>query len=150
MQRVVLANDVLLPEVVRLLEEGERVKLRVKGDSMLPFIVGDRDSVVLCKTELLRKGDIALAHLADGRYVLHRILAVAGKRVTLMGDGNLYGTEECGVWEIAGIAVKIVRNGKYIACSSAVERRKAALWRILKPFRRYVLGIYRGIEKLKD
>ena len=150
MQRVVLANDVLLPEVVRLLDEGERVKLRVKGDSMLPFIVGGRDSVVLGKTELLHKGDIALAHLADGRYVLHRILAIADERVTLMGDGNLYGTEECHRRDIAGVAVKILRNGKYIDCTSPDECSKATLWRVLKPFRRYLLGIYRQIEKLKE
>lgn len=150
MQRVVLANDVLLPEVIRLLGEGENVKLRVKGHSMLPFIVGGRDSVILSKTELLHKGDIALAHLADGRYVLHRILAIAGERVTLMGDGNLYDTEECRRQDIAGIAVKILRNGIYIDCTSPGECRKATLWEVLKPLRRYLLGIYRRIEKLKD
>ena len=146
MQRVVLPNGVLLPEVERLLGEGESVMLRVKGNSMLPFIVGDRDSVVLGKTERLNKGDIALAHLADGRYVLHRILAIADERVTLMGDGNLYGTEECRRQDIGGIAVKILRNGKYIDPTSPCEQRKATLWRIVKPIRRYLLAIYKRIK----
>ena len=146
MQRIVLANDVLLPEVIRLLDEGESVGLRVKGYSMLPFIVGERDSVVLGKVEALKVGDIVLAHLADGRYVLHRILSLADERVTLMGDGNLYGTEECRKQDIAGIAVKILRNGKYIDPASPGERCKAKLWKILKPCRRYLLGIYRRIR----
>lgn len=145
MQRVILANDALFYEVTRLLGEGESVTLGVKGDSMLPFIVGGRDSVVLYKTEVLNKGDIVLAYLADGRYVLHRIITMDGEYVRLMGDGNLYDTEECQKQDIAGIVTEILRNGKYVDCTSPAERCKAKLWILLKPIRRYVLAIYRQI-----
>ena len=147
MPRVVLPNQVLLAEVTRLLAQGESVTLRAKGNSMLPFIVGERDSVVLGKAEALKLGDIALAHLMDGRYVLHRIVSIDGQRVTLMGDGNLYGTEQCNLQQIEAVAVKIVRNGKYIDCVAPAEQRKAKLWRLLKPARRYLLAIYRQIKQ---
>ena len=145
-QRIVLANDVLLPEVIRLLNEGENIMLRAKGNSMLPFIVGDRDSVMLCRSENLNIGDIALAHLSDGRYVLHRILSFEGDRVRLMGDGNIYGTEECPKNDIAGIAIKILRNGKPVDCTSVAEQFNVKLWGVLKPFRRYLLAIYKRMK----
>lgn len=113
---------------------------------MLPFIVDDRDSVTLCKAGTVNKGDIALAQLADGRYVLHRVIDIEGERVKLMGDGNLGGTEECPKRDIAGIAVRILRNGRYVDCASETERRKAKLWGLLKPIRRYLLAIYKQIK----
>lgn len=44
MTSINVPNSVLLPEVERLLREGRRVTLRTRGHSMLPFIVGCRDS----------------------------------------------------------------------------------------------------------
>jgi len=61
MQRITVPNKVLLLEVTRLLDEGQIVILRVKGNSMLPFIIGDRDSVVLQKARLLQPGDIVFS-----------------------------------------------------------------------------------------
>ncbi|MGN0188727.1 MAG: hypothetical protein ACI395_04355 [Candidatus Cryptobacteroides sp.] len=40
-------NDELIPQIGLLLGEGMEVTMSVKGYSMLPFIVGGRDSVVL-------------------------------------------------------------------------------------------------------
>ena len=40
-------NDEFFGEVIALLREGKNVTIPVKGESMLPFIVGGVDSVVL-------------------------------------------------------------------------------------------------------
>ena len=60
-----LANEILFPEVAALLEEGHTVTLKAKGTSMMPFIVGGRDSVVLQKADRVAVGDIVLARLDD-------------------------------------------------------------------------------------
>lgn len=146
MQRIVLPNEVLLPEVTRLLQEGETVTLKVKGDSMLPFITGERDSVVLCKVHTPQKGDIVLARTDNGPYVLHRIIAVSGNRLTLMGDGNLCGTEQCTLDAVAGRAIRIIRKGKTTDCTLRRERRKAEVWKALLPIRRYLLALYKRIK----
>lgn len=143
MKKVVLTNEVLLPEVVRLLKEDELVTLRVKGNSMVPFIVGERDSVVLGRVERLKLGDIVLAQLADGRFVIHRIIAITLDRIVLMGDGNRYATENCIRKNISGIVMRIIRNGKVIECDSLSERCKVKLWNYLKPVRRYLLAVYK-------
>ena len=95
MGKITLPNDVLLDEVARLVDEGEAVTLMTKGASMLPFIVGGRDSVLLVRPEELFPGMIVLAYVQGGRYVLHRILSVDGTKVVLMGDGNIKGVEVC-------------------------------------------------------
>ena len=139
--KVQLDNNVLLPEVCSLLEEGREVILTPKGNSMLPVIHGDKDSVKLHRETTLEVGDIVLAKLYN-RYVLHRIINIDGDDVTLMGDGNISGTERCRRDDIAGTVTGIIRpSGKEI------KPGKARLWRALKPFRRYILAIYRRISK---
>ncbi|MEG1866538.1 MAG: S24/S26 family peptidase [Bacteroides sp.] len=143
MQRITVPNELLLPEVERMLVSGTSVTLRVKGNSMQPFIEGDRDSVVLVPPARLQKGDIVLARLAGCRYVIHRIIRLQGEEVTLRGDGNLLRGEHCLAADISGKVTKIVRNGKYIEADSAAENRKAALWETALPVRRYLLAVYR-------
>lgn len=140
-----LANEILFPEVAALLDEGHTVTLRAKGNSMMPFIVGGRDSVVLEKADLLRTGDIVLARLHDGSYVLHRVTAIGGDEVQLMGDGSICCRETCRRGDLLGKVRQIIRNGRTVDCASACERRKARLWSMLLPVRRYVLWIFRKV-----
>lgn len=139
-------NGILLPEVEKLLNEGIVLTLKVKGNSMLPFIVGDRDSVVLAKAGLPQEGDMVLARLAYGQYVIHRIVHLQGDEVTLMGDGNLQGTEHCRVSDICGKVIRLHRNGRYVEVDAPFERYKAVLWQRLRPVRRYLLAAYRRMN----
>ncbi len=138
MDKLVLPNEVLLEEAGRLLDEGREVTFTPLGNSMLPFIRGGKDSVTLRKEASVQVGDMVLARL-PGRYVLHRLVALDGDRATLMGDGNLQGTESCTRADIMGTVTAIHRGNR------SVKPGKGRLWRILKPFRRYILGIYRRL-----
>ena len=137
--RRILPNEVLLGEVAAVLRDGREAVIAPAGDSMLPFIRGGRDRVVLRRRESAAPGDIVLARIG-GRYVLHRVLACAGGRLTLMGDGNLRGTECCDASDVLGTAVEIIR-----ADGSRRVPGKARLWRILRPLRRILLAIYKRI-----
>ena len=121
-----------------MLDEGRTVRFTPLGSSMLPFIRGGRDSVVLCKKDSVEIGDIVLARL-QGRYVLHRVVGLDGEKVTLMGDGNIAGTEECTLKDVMGTVTEIGRGKK------TVKPGKGRLWGALKPIRRYILAIYRRI-----
>lgn len=138
MDKRVLPNEVLLEEAGKLLDEGRDVTFTPLGSSMLPFIHGGKDSVTLRKMPSAQVGDIVLVRL-PGRYVLHRIIALEGEKVTLMGDGNLVGTENCTTADIMG-TVTAIQKGK-----RSVTPGKGRFWRTLKPFRRYILAIYRRL-----
>lgn len=139
-ESISVPNGLLLSEVGRLLAEGHEVILATKGNSMLPFIVGERDSVLLLKTPEPKVRDIALAEVSPGNFVLHRIVSIDGDKVTLMGDGNLRGCEKCRKQDILGVVQAIIKpSGKQIAPPSG------KIWLCLKPLRRYILGIYRRL-----
>lgn len=138
---MIVPNEILLEEVARLLDEGREVELLAKGSSMLPYIIGDRDSVVLTKDGCgqVRPGDIVLARRSAGVYVLHRIVEVNGTSVVLRGDGNVSGKEIVRRQDIIGRAVKVVHpSGKWYVPG------EARFWRNTGPlFRRVVLAVYR-------
>ena len=140
MNRIVVPNDILLGEASRMLSEGRDVIIMTKGSSMLPFIRGERDSVLLRRKKSVEVGDIVLVRLSDGRYVLHRVFEVSGERVVLMGDGNIQGKELCTSGDVVGTVIEIIRDG-----SRHVTPGKGRIWRLLLPVRRYLLYIYRHV-----
>ncbi len=140
-----VAYQCLLPEVEKLLAEGLCVTLQVKGNSMLPFIRGGRDSVTLVPALHLRRGDIVLARTEGGRYVLHRIVKLSGGHIELMGDGNCRGTEQCSLHDVCGKVVEIVTPRRRIGTDNGYMRAAVAVWQLLCPARRWLLAVYRRI-----
>lgn len=132
----------MLGEVERMLRAGQGVTLRAKGNSMLPFIRGDRDSVELQPADEVSDGDVVLACLSGAAYVLHRVIAIDGDNVTLMGDGNVSGTELCLKKDVSGVVTRIICDGKIVDCHSRGYRVKVRIWRWLLPLRRYMLYLY--------
>jgi hypothetical protein len=147
-----VSDEVIMSEAIRLVGEGVSVTFPVKGRSMLPFIVGGRDSVILEKPTEIRKGDVVLAYVEsenreDRRYVVHRIISLDGDRVTLMGDGNLALHEYCNRGDIsAKVSLVVMPNGKKRSLDSFLFRFFAKVWFALLPFRRYLLWIYNKVN----
>ena len=139
MDKKTVPNDILIPEIGKLLDEGREVEMRPKGNSMLPFIRPEKDSVVLHKKNGVEVGDIVLAKTGVN-YVMHRIIKVEGSALTLMGDGNIAGTERCTKDDILGTVIKIIRPG-----GKTVIPSKGKLWKALRPVRRYLLAFYRRV-----
>ena len=147
-----VSDEVIMSEAIRLVDEGVSVTFPVKGRSMLPFIVGGRDSVILEKPTEIRKGDVVLAYVEsdnreDRRYVVHRIISLDGDRVTLMGDGNLALHEYCNRGDVcAKVSLVVKPNGKKRSLDSFLFRFFAKVWFALLPFRRYLLWIYNKVN----
>lgn len=141
-----MANALLLPEVVRMIDEGHTVTLPLKGYSMRPFLEDGRDKAILKAVSAPDIGDAVLAEIAPGRYVLHRIVSMDGGRITLRGDGNL-ATERCQPEDIKAKAIGFYRKDRQQP--DYTDGRKwriySWLWTRLYPIRRYLLFIYRHI-----
>ncbi len=118
-----------------LLLGGESVKIRVRGQSMLPFF--QSGSTILLRPireEDFKVGNVVLAEAGKKKFVVHRIYRIDRNQVTLLGDGNLIGTET------------MPRNKVYgIVDCSWLHLQLAALWRILRPLRRYPLAVLKRI-----
>lgn len=148
MRTLTLPNDILIPQIRRVIDEGHTATFRVRGVSMRPFLEDCRDKVLL---EPLRreprKGDVVLAEVSPKRYVLHRIVRVDGTHVTMRGDGNVCGTEEFESDAIIGIVTAFYRKGRERAdlVTGAKWRIYSRVWLALTPLRRWLLAAHRRI-----
>lgn len=151
-----MTDNEIINEAVRLVEEGVSVTLPVNGRSMLPFIIGGKESVILQQppkqdetrqgAPQMNLGDVVLAWVEGNRYVVHRIIRIDGDRVTLMGDGNLVGTEHCRLSDIKAIATHVVGSDEQPHDLYTSRRMLGVrLWWWLLPIRRYLLAIYKRL-----
>ena len=138
-----LPNEVLLKEVRALIACGYDVTLRVRGVSMRPFLEDRRDKIVLTRLVEAKVGDAVLAEIAPGRYVYHRIVKIENDKVTLKGDGNVYGTEECRMENIAAATKCLVRKGRCYSPEGWAWSFYSLLWPKWPLARRVLLKLYR-------
>ena len=121
-----IARDTLL--------EGSTVRITVNGESMLPFFrSGSTITLRPVREEDIRKYNVVMAD-AGHAFVVHRIIAIDNENVTLLGDGNIYGTE------------RVTRDKIYgtVDCSP-LHRFFAKRWLWMRPVRRFPLAIFRRI-----
>lgn len=144
-QRREFQNDRFLPLVRQYVQRGESAIIFVKGYSMRPFLEHLRDRVKLSPWQALHVGDAVLAEIAPGHFVLHRIIDLQPNgHITLMGDGNIRGTEHCTTADVCGVVTEYIRPGGHILLASDPDlQRRIRRWRRLLPLRRYLLFFYR-------
>lgn len=141
-----MTDNEIIEEAVRLVREGVNVTLPVNGYSMLPFIIGGKESVILHRPGLIDVGDVVLAWVDGCRYVVHRIIKLDYDRVTLMGDGNVAVTEHCRLNDIKARVTHVVdAKDRTHYIYNRWRMLGAKVWYWLRPIRRYLLAIYRRL-----
>lgn len=137
----------LLDDVGKLIIEGHSVRIKATGNSMLPvFRNGDRVLLVPPVTVCLY--DVVLARLANGSYVLHRVIDQQNDGVILMGDGNIIGREQCQLTDIIAKASLLYRGeGVVLRLDGFLFRLFSRVWVFLRPIRRYLLYLYKKLTK---
>lgn len=129
-----IANRELFGIVRDTLLEGHTVRVSVNGESMLPFFrSGSTITLRPIGKEDIRKYNVVMADAGDS-FVVHRIIEVGEKEVTLLGDGNYIGTERVSHDKIYGV----------VDCS-ALHLFFAKIWLWLRPVRRYPLALFRRV-----
>lgn len=129
-----IANRELFGIVRDTLLEGHTVRVSVNGESMLPFFrSGSTITLRPIGKEDIRKYNVVMADAGDS-FVVHRIIEVGEKEVTLLGDGNYIGTERVSHDKIYGV----------VDCS-ALQLFFAKIWLWLRPVRRYPLALFRRV-----
>lgn len=117
-----------------ILQEGKTVKVQVQGQSMLPFFrSGSTVTIKPIQEKELKKLAVVFAD-AGNHFVIHRIISIKGNYVTLLGDGNIVGTETMPKEKVYGI----------VHCPS-LHLFLARIWLWMRPLRRYPLAVFRRI-----
>jgi hypothetical protein len=144
-----IPNDAFFEEVADLLSKGENVNLRVKGNSMRPYLCGDGSETVLLlpvSSAELNLGSIIL-FFHDNRYIFHRLVQKKRGKLYVQGDGNCRQTEIIEPQSVIGVAHSITRSGgKTFSANSFTTQIYWRCWYFLRPLRRYLLAIYKRIN----
>jgi hypothetical protein len=150
MAKTIIKDKAIMMEEIRILiSEGKTVSITVKGNSMNPIMVHLRDQITLgpWKKADIIPGTVALVKDIRGSYLIHRIIKVDEKTVTLLGDGNIGMTETATHDDIIGIMYSFTRNGHEYSVKSLTWRCYSFIWKVLTPVRRLPLGLWRRLNK---
>ncbi|UQA75576.1 S24/S26 family peptidase [Sphingobacterium siyangense] len=137
----VISNEDYFAEVQRILREGKEVRIRVKGNSMRPFIQ-DGDTVLLraYSGPPLPLGSNILAKEND-KFVFHRFVGKKNGQYILAGDGNLVLREYIAETDIIAIAYMHYPKDKELSIAIHLPwaRLRGLGWYYIRLLRRIVL-----------
>ena len=138
--------DVLMPLFREQLAAGHSVRFSPKGVSMLPMLREGQDSVELSPLpEKLKKYDLPLYQRDNGKYVLHRIIAV-GEQYTCMGDNQFIPEPGLRQDQMIGVVTAFYRGNRKYDVRHGGYRFYCRIWHGSRPLRHFWR---RGIGWLK-
>lgn len=150
--RTISVSNVFFAQAEKSLREGKEIRLLVQGNSMLPFIIGGKDTVTLhpYQGEDLSLGTAAF-YRWNGKYMIHRLVEKDDRDYHFLGDGNIARIETVPRKEVIGILRTIHHpNGTETDATAQEWLRKGLWWYRLRPLRRYILFAYKKIKGIKN
>lgn len=151
MEALSIPGKDLVPIIKEALESGNDFKLLVTGDSMTPFIINNRDSVLLTAVSNIgiKKGVIVLSRRDNGNYVLHRVIKkLPDNRFLINGDFQLW-TESIRNDQVIACVKKIFRKNRIIHYDDKIYILLSRIWIILRPLRPYIFKLLGKINALR-
>ena len=135
-----ISNNRFFAEVDALIKHGKSVRLKARGNSMLPLLrSGDEVLLVPPTSDNVKLWMPVLAHTDEKGIVLHRIVKIDGAKITLAGDGNVIQFEHTVPERIIAVATHYYRGKKSLQTDTRAMRLFASLWYWALPCRRIVV-----------
>ena len=113
------------------------VTICLEGESMRPLIRKGRDPVTIVPVQGdLKRGDVVLFTLGDGRYVVHRVWQLREGSVRTLGDNCLNPEPWFPRTQVLGQVLRFSRNGHAFRMDTPAARAFGRVWMALFPMRR--------------
>ena len=113
------------------------VTICLEGESMRPLIRKGRDPVTIVPVRgELKKGDVVLFTLGDGRYVVHRVWRLREGLARTLGDNCVNPEPWFPRAQVLGHVVRFSRNGHAFRLDTPAARAFGRVWMVLFPIRR--------------
>ncbi|MBQ8751542.1 MAG: S24/S26 family peptidase [Clostridia bacterium] len=126
-----------------LVEQGHEVNLRIAGNSMLPFLLHQRDVVYVTQPDRpLKVGDIVFYQRQNGQFIMHRICRIRNDDYYTVGDDQQLIEGPLDREQIFGLVTKVCRKGKLIGPGSFWWEFFARVWIRMVPLRHFVMRVY--------
>lgn len=115
---------------------GEDFYIRPQGTSMFPFLIEDRDYVLVTPVHgKLRRGDVILYRRKEGLLVLHRLTRIKKDGYYFVGDNQTEVEGPLSREQLLAKVIKIYRNGTPYSVHHPVYIVASRLWLLLRPIR---------------
>lgn len=139
-ESIQIPNEIFFAEVQIQLKQGKKVRIRVRGSSMFPFL-RDGDEVLLQapRTSDLQRGAIVVAFTDEIPVVLHRIVKVDKEKITLSGDGNTGQWEHSSPDRVIAKVIRCYRGKRSWRVDSFFSRLCGSLWAAMHPWRKHIV-----------
>ncbi len=150
MQTVIMPMESLAEVILLQLQNGGRANLTVTGSSMMPMLRHRKDSVLLVPVAGRQKpGDIIFYRRDNGRYILHRIIRMAGEGYICCGD-NQYQPELVEHRQLIAVVEEFTHRGKHYGVEAVGYRLYTALWIRLFFLRKPYIALRRRLGRLRS
>ena len=145
MNRKIIDTREYVSVLRELTEEGKEVSMRIAGNSMVPFLVHERDYIYFKKPDrILRKGDMVFYQRRDGSFVMHRICKVKDGQYYMVGDGQTVIEGPIEEYQIFALITQVNRKGKISKPGDFCWDFFEKIWINLIPYRPILSKIYRA------
>ncbi len=137
-------NNVYLPILKELVEEGKSVSLLISGSSMSPFLIHGRDTIIISKPhDSFKRGDLVFYNRDSGQFVMHRIHHIdKNGDLYIIGDAQEEIEGPIHSNQVFGIIKKVIRKGKTLEEGNFWWWFFQHIWIHLVFFRKYIVKVY--------
>jgi hypothetical protein len=145
-----IKSEVLFPAIKDLLDNDQMVRITVTGNSMMPFLREDTDSVELSSTDFdsLRFGQIVLIHRSNGQYILHRVVHKKKDCFFIAGDAQIWIEGPICPEQLVAVVTRIWRGNRQISPSDILWKMLSLIWWLRLPAFYILRKIYRFLKKV--
>lgn len=140
--------NLLAPLIIESLKGGSEVKLTVTGNSMYPLLRSRVDTVVLVKTNKLKKYDIPFYKRENGKYILHRIVKIKNNELYIAGDNETIIEYPVKKEQVIGVVSGFYRNGIYFSVKNPLYKIYSFVWCKVIPNRYIILKFLIKLRQL--
>ncbi len=141
MREIALSRDDLGALSALILERGDSLRFRARGNSMRPFIC-DGDVLLVQPGLETRVGDVVLCWAEDGRLLAHRVARVDRQShrcsILLQGDGYPWPDGVAFLDNVLGRVVAVERGARKVCLDAGLPRWLGRLWSGASPLRRRI------------
>ncbi len=143
-------SEILFPVICELIQNNQKARITVTGNSMSPFMKEVRDSVELAATsfESIRRGDIVLIKRTCGQYVMHRVYKKEKDCFYMVGDAQQWIEGPLYPEQLVAIVTRVWRKGREISCGNFWWKFLSKTWLMLRNFRLFIFKVYGQLKRL--
>lgn len=148
MNKRILDTRAYVSALREVTEAGKTAGMRIAGNSMVPFLVHERDDIFFKKPDTpLKKGDMVFYQRSDGQFVMHRIYRITPDGIYTVGDAQTLIEGPLGREQIFARIVSVRRKGKELGPDSFCWKFFQYVWIRMVPLRPLAMKLYGRLKK---